>query len=122
MSAPRPLTITHVSEIEGGRWVPWVEWRARPVPGPQGKRIHAWKLSDGTVWDAYGGLCPESMWEKPVDGTGWAEAAFVDDVKPSQREEIQRQRNDHEQMIRQFKEKQLSTRCIYGNEDCRVCS
>lgn len=83
--------ITHVSEDEGGRWVPWAEWRARPVPDRRGKRIHAWRLADGSLWDAYGGLRPEHLWGRfrPVeiiDGTGWAEAAFCDDVDPAQRE------------------------------------
>ena len=76
--------ITHVCEVEGDIWVPWAEWRSRPVRDPSGKRIHAWRLSDGTVWDAYGGLRPVRMWDKPIDGAGWAEAAFAADYVKTQ--------------------------------------
>lgn len=59
--------------------------------------VHALLFDDGTMWDTYDGYLPgKTDWVKRfpwlvcsadggVDGTGWAEAAFVDDVDPSHR-------------------------------------
>lgn len=97
------IPIMYVGDVEGTeRWIPWLEWRQRPVPDHKGKRFHAIKFADGAVLDAQSGWRPHIKPDVEVvaiDGTGWAEAAFSDDVAPAQR----------------------TPACIYGNDKCQIC-
>lgn len=83
---PPDVTITHVQGHECDRWVSWGQWRELPNYTENDKRIHAFKCEDGRVWDAVNGWRREARADSRIDGSGWAEAAFCDDVDPAQRE------------------------------------
>lgn len=87
---PQP---THVCDHEGdGFNVSWIEWQKLRVSDVRGKLAHAIKFDDGTVFDMSNGWREKTPkgWRRiedsRIDGTGWAEAAFSDDVDPAQRE------------------------------------
>lgn len=89
MSIPRPQP-THIIDREGDEHVSWEQWKKRPVT-PGGRRAHAIAFDDGTVFDLCNGWRERTpngwrrMIDPRIDGTGWAEAAFSDDVDPAQR-------------------------------------
>lgn len=84
---PPDVTITYVLGYECDRWVSWGQWRELPNRDENDKRIHAFKCEDGRVWDAVNGWRREARADSRIDSTGWAEAAFSDDVDPAQREQ-----------------------------------
>jgi hypothetical protein len=54
----KPMT-THITEHEGGKWVPFEEFR--------GRAVHSIRFSDGDEWDAINGwrkYRPERDWMK----------------------------------------------------------